>query len=313
MAGADAADRGSAVRRAARAADRALRRQAHRHPGQAPAQQTGPRSGGSGVRRGRRRGHRHRPDGRVPLRRCAGDDRRRCPAPCATPAGGRCGRRSRNGSALLEAAKPKSIKLAPNGELRWRGAVVGAPGQGQSPAQAAGPAGRRRRSGPRRPQPDRSQARELARSPSAVPAGARLPARRPRASAAKRGALLYQLGEAGGHLPRRDLRSAIDGVDQDGPQSAGRTRGEAGRPAGLLPRAAAAPGAGHARPAVGDPPRCRGNSNRRRLQPASKRPPACRRACCRPAAMSSRKAVRCAPTGSRRCGARSRGCRRASR
>ncbi len=112
---------------------------------------------------------------------------------------------------LLEAAKPKAVKLGPNGELRWRGAAIGRLIEGDHLLRP-------------RVRPIVGDGLDPAvRNRVAAKLGSWLAAHLPFrlgaiAGAAPEGiggqarALLYQLGEAGGHLPRRSLRAAIDGL-----------------------------------------------------------------------------------------------------
>ena len=112
---------------------------------------------------------------------------------------------------LLEAAKPKSIKLAPNGELRWRGAVVGRLVKGDHllKPRVRPVVGDGLDPGVRNRVAARLENWLAAHLPFRLGAIAG-PA--PEGVGGQARALLYQLGEAGGHLPRRDLRSAIDGL-----------------------------------------------------------------------------------------------------
>ena len=112
---------------------------------------------------------------------------------------------------LLEAARPKAIALAPNGDLRWRGAVIGRLVKGD------------RLLGPRvRPVVGDGFDAAVRNRVAAKLEGwlaAYLPFRlgavagpEPEGVGGQARALLYRLGEAGGHLPRRGLRSTIDGL-----------------------------------------------------------------------------------------------------
>jgi len=115
--------------------------------------------------------------------------------------------------ALLDAAKPKSIKLSPEGDLRWRGAVIGRLVKGKHllapgvrPVIGDGLDADVR---------DRVMAKlqawltaylpfRLGAVAGPAPEGLSGPAR----------ALVYQLGEAGGHLPRGPVRGLIDGLSK---------------------------------------------------------------------------------------------------
>ena len=112
---------------------------------------------------------------------------------------------------LLEAVKPKAIKLAPNGELRWRGAVIGRLVKGD---HLLGPRVRPVVGDGLEPS---ARNRVAAKLESWL--ASHLPFRlgtiagpAPEGIGGQARALLYQLGEAGGHLPRRGLRAAIDGL-----------------------------------------------------------------------------------------------------
>ena len=112
---------------------------------------------------------------------------------------------------LLEAAKPKSVKLAPTGDLRWRGAVIGRLVKGEHLLRPAirtvvgdgfDPSVRNRVAAKLESWLAAYLPFRLGAIAGPAPDGVGGQAR----------ALLYQLGEAGGHLPRRSLRSAIDGL-----------------------------------------------------------------------------------------------------
>ncbi|MCY4189738.1 MAG: helicase-related protein [Rhodospirillaceae bacterium] len=115
--------------------------------------------------------------------------------------------------AMLDGAKPKAIKLSPEGDLRWRGAVIGRLAKGQHlltpgvrPLIGEGLDSTVR---------DRVAAKldawlvaylpfRLGSIAGSGPEGLSGPAR----------ALMYQLGEAGGHLPRGKVRSLIDALSK---------------------------------------------------------------------------------------------------
>ena len=113
--------------------------------------------------------------------------------------------------ALLEAAKPKAIKLQPGGDLRWRGAVIGRLVKGDHllkprvrPVVGDGldPFVRNRVAA----KLDSWLAAYLPFRLGAIAGPA------PEGIGGQARALLYRLGEAGGHLPRRSLRTEIDGL-----------------------------------------------------------------------------------------------------
>ena len=111
----------------------------------------------------------------------------------------------------LEAAEPKKIALAPNGELRWRGAAIGRLVGGDHLLRP----GIRPIVGDGLDPPVRQRVAARLESWLAAYLPFRLGALAGPAPAAVSGparALLYQLGEAGGHLPRRRLRPVIDGL-----------------------------------------------------------------------------------------------------
>lgn len=114
-------------------------------------------------------------------------------------------------TALLEAAKPKSIKLGPDGALRWRGALIGRLHKGDHllrptvrPIVGDGVETAIR---------DRIAAKLEAWLAAYLPfrLGA-LTGPAPDNIGGQARALLYQLAEAGGHLPRQPLREVIDGL-----------------------------------------------------------------------------------------------------
>ncbi len=113
--------------------------------------------------------------------------------------------------ALLEAAKPKAVKLQPGGDLRWRGAVIGRLVKGDHllkprirPVVGDGldPSVRNRVAA----KLDSWLAAYLPFRLGAIAGPA------PEGIGGQARALLYRLGEAGGHLPRRNLRAEIDGL-----------------------------------------------------------------------------------------------------
>ena len=231
------------------------------------------------------------------------------PAPCAMPAGGRSGRRSRSGSACSRRQNRNPVKLAPNGDLRWRGAVIGRLVKGEHllrpgirPVVGDGfdPSVRNRVAA-------KLESWLAAYSPFRLGA---IAGSAPDGVGGHARALLYQLGEAGGHLPRRSLRSAIDGLTKNDRKALAALGIRLGAQR-IYYRDLLRPRAQALLALLWAIRHDAGILKFRRLRPASKRSTACRAACCRPAAMSSRRARRCARTGSKRCGVRSPACRTA--